>query len=257
MKNELLKGTLITMAVLLVAAFILGMNGFVQAWSEPDAGWVPPLDGDIAAPLNVGGGLQEKTGQLQLDPNSIAALNSENALSVYAQNGEHAAIYAEQNAVSCTSGEYCWSGYFSGDFAIDGHIYTTGGQSFGLPIPSGSKALGGGETGPDGEEFIATFNQSILVENGDKNANLCVNGNADGECIKNFRPNGFQCNRGDSSCGVGFQSTCNAKCQAATIPKSGFCTSAWTLDKGVMGNFSCDDSSPSGVTIKCNCLYFD
>jgi hypothetical protein len=250
-KQDLLKATIVVSAVLTVSAFILGFGSYIaQAWVEPSG---PPGTEEVAAPLNVSASWQEKEGMLQLDPAKISGVNDQNSLSVFAQNLEHSAIYAEQNFVTCSPTAYCWSGYFSGNFAIDGDIYVTGTQYVGKPIPT---SRGGKLRGPAGEDIVTTFNGSILIENDNRDANVCLNGNSDAECIKSFTPTAFQCNRDDASCGVDAQTTCQAKCQNATDPGAGFCGSAWD-DSGTLQNYTCDSTAKASGTIRCNCLRFE
>jgi len=239
LKSDFLKASLVTTAILTISIFVLGVGGLVvQAWTDPSG--TPPTSDDIAAPLNVSGNLQEKAGQLQIDPiNKESELNADNALSVYGLNNDHTAIYAENGPAELPLLPYeGYAAYFSHS---DKDTPNPDPQAAGLP----EQMTGGYATIVDGNMKI-TGDLIILGSS--------ASGVAAGKRGVVFPA--FQCERDAESCGIGAQESCNEKCANATVPGAGYCSSAWTSDKGVLSNFTCDDTSTPAVTVLCNCLTY-
>lgn len=235
-KRDFFKATLITAAILTISLSVLGIGSLVvQAWTSPTG--IPPDSDDIAAPLNVSSNLQEKAGQLQIDPiDKEGGLNADNSLSVYGMNTDEPAIYAENGILGNVQG---YAGWFShSDKDTDNYDPDAAG------LPDGYTTGG----------YAGVFDGNLKVTGDVVILGHFASGAAAAKRGVVFPA--FQCDRDDSSCGVSAQASCNEKCANATIPDSGYCSSAWLSDKGALFNFTCDDTSTPTTTVLCNCLTY-
>ncbi|MFH1597952.1 MAG: hypothetical protein ABIB97_02685 [Patescibacteria group bacterium] len=145
-KQELLRATLISVAVLSIAGFILGLGSFVaEAWTPPAGS--PPTGGDIAAPLNVSNSAQLKIGPVTVDPTDTQGVVTQNSLSIYGNNA-NSSLYVEQSGGG-------WATILSGDvhvgpFAGGGQLCLNSGYTKGVAVPecitSWAEVGGGGST---------------------------------------------------------------------------------------------------------------
>ncbi len=243
-QQDLLRGSLITIAVLIISAFVLGLNGFVQAWSPP--GDNPPL-GAISAPLNVSSSTQKKTGSLSIDQFGDHGLIPENALSLHV-------AYDQVNGVMGDGDDLGLSGLYIEQDVMDG---VAGSSYYGYAAYFKHNVQSG--VNPDDNRleggYAGYFNGNVKIT-----GDLVVTGTSyTGEVAGASTVfTAFQCNRDDNSCSTANQPTCQEKCINASDPGSGFCGSAWIEDdQGYLKNFTCDDQSGPVGTVKCNCLSFD
>lgn len=254
-QQDLLKGSLITIAVLIISAFVLGLNGFVQAWTPPQFDPPPAEPTDpISAPLNVSSSTQRKIGSLSIDQFGDHGLIPGNALSLHV-------AYDRVNGVMGDVDDLGLSGLYIEQDVMDG---VAGSSYYGYAAYFSHNNIGDVNPDPDtfGTEHQITGGYALGINGNAKiNGDLVVVGTVRtlGRALgASTAFSAFQCNRDDTSCQGQTAATCQEKCLEATNPGSGFCGSAWVEDdQGYLKNFTCDDQSGPVGTVICNCLSFD